>query len=94
MCLWSICFLQAWQRENARLVFEWDVESFEKFEPDLPDYFKKKKRIEMETDYYMKFIIKNDIYFKQIVSVFFLFCLVRIICRIATHASALFSLSI
>ncbi len=76
MCLWSILFLQAWQRENARLVFEWDVETFDKFEPDLPDYHKKKKRIEMETDYYKKFLIKNDIYFKQVASLFFLFCLV------------------
>ncbi|XP_070552213.1 anoctamin-7-like [Ptychodera flava] len=46
ICLWGTLFLEIWKRKNARLAYEWDVDTFEDNEPDRPQFYGTKERID------------------------------------------------
>jgi len=39
ICLWGTIFLERWKRANARLSYQWDVDTFEEQEPNRPQYY-------------------------------------------------------
>lgn len=39
ICLWGTFFLERWKRTNARLSYQWDVDTFEEQEPNRPQYY-------------------------------------------------------
>lgn len=39
ICLWGTIFLERWKRTNARLSYQWDVDTFEEQEPNRPQYY-------------------------------------------------------
>ncbi|XP_074619855.1 anoctamin-7-like [Acropora palmata] len=39
ICLWGTIFLETWKRENARLSYQWDVDTFEEQQPNRPQYY-------------------------------------------------------
>ncbi|XP_045204695.2 anoctamin-4-like isoform X2 [Mercenaria mercenaria] len=49
ICLWGTFFLELWKRYNARLSYEWDVDQFEQNEPDRPEFFGTKLKIDPVT---------------------------------------------
>ena len=38
--------MESWKRKNHKLAADWNVRNFETYEPDLPDYVKKKEEEE------------------------------------------------
>ncbi|XP_077983931.1 anoctamin-4-like isoform X2 [Glandiceps talaboti] len=46
ICLWGTLFLEIWKRNNARLAYEWDVDDYEDNEPDRPQFYGTKERID------------------------------------------------
>ncbi len=84
LCIWGIMFVEYWKRENVRLAYEWDVEKFEQYEPDLPEY--KRRQAEMK-DYLSrkgkigKFLFINIDPIKRFISfliILFLVCFTKI----------------
>ena len=65
-----------------RLAFEWDVENFERFEPELPEY----KRRQIELNEYLKYtcgsvgvlIFKYIVFLKRLFSFFITLMMVRL----------------
>ncbi|XP_051882445.1 anoctamin-7-like isoform X2 [Pristis pectinata] len=39
ICLWGTVFLEIWKRKNAELVYEWDVEDYERDELVRPEFY-------------------------------------------------------
>lgn len=37
-------FLEVWKRQNSRLAAEWHVRNYENYEPDLPDFVRRKEQ--------------------------------------------------
>ncbi|CAL1545216.1 unnamed protein product [Lymnaea stagnalis] len=39
ICIWGTIFLEVWKRQNSTLAYEWDVDQFETYEPDRPQFY-------------------------------------------------------
>lgn len=56
ICVWGTIFLELWKRKTATLAYEWDVDQFEATEPDRPEFYGTKHRIDPVTE-------ENDWYY-------------------------------
>lgn len=50
ICVWGTLFLELWKRKTASLAYEWDVDEFEETEPDRPEFYGTKQRIDPVTE--------------------------------------------
>ena len=81
ICLWGAFFVIAWQRENARLAFEWDVTTYETDEPDRPEYTRHEQQTKekiKDKSYFFRTLWNQEKYFKIFVSYCVLFFMVGI----------------
>lgn len=64
-------FSEFWNRENARLAFEWDVNKYEADEPDLPEYTRRVKLMNerlQNSSQFMRYFMIHERTFKKFVS--------------------------
>ncbi|XP_052794757.1 anoctamin-4-like isoform X2 [Mya arenaria] len=58
LCIWGTIFLEVWKRKQSELAYQWDVDQFEENEPDRPEFYGTKERIDPvtnEVDWYYPF---------------------------------------
>ena len=76
-------FLEFFKRQNASLAFSWTVSDFENYEPDLPDYTKRrlylKGKLIANKNQFLKYIFKFEKSFKLAFSYLILLFMVRVI---------------
>jgi hypothetical protein len=80
--LWGAYFMEIWKRENARLAYEWDVDNFETNEPNLAEYERKlinKTNALKTANFFVKFIIKYDNYFKKFIGFLVMLIMIGIV---------------
>ncbi|KAJ8028117.1 Anoctamin-7 [Holothuria leucospilota] len=50
ICLWGTVFLEYWKRRSSTLAYEWDVNTYHFSEPDRPQFFGTKERMDPVSD--------------------------------------------
>ncbi|KAL4230701.1 hypothetical protein ACF0H5_011077 [Mactra antiquata] len=81
ICVWGTLFIEVWKRRQAELAYKWDVEQFEEYEPDRPEFYGTKQRVDPvtnEQDWYYPFTRKAWKLFLSTMTILFMVCLVLI----------------
>lgn len=50
ICLWGTIFLEVWKRKKAVLAYYWDVDFYQEYEPDRPEFYGTKTRRDLITN--------------------------------------------
>ena len=80
--------MEFWQRENAKLAFEWDVVKFEKEERELPEYIRRtelRKEKNKNKIKFVKYLWSYEQYAKRFVSFLILIAMVSRTNRLLTN---------